>query len=848
MLRSIVKSIFGRGSLPAGQSTSDASPPPAPTTKAPADAQSLYLAGRFREAREAAEHIEARDGITDVSLNLRANCLQYERRFEDAARLYEQLAGALERSLGERHRRLAEVLIDWGLALLRAGAPHRAIPVLERAAAAAPDYPPAVGCARFPALMGRSLTLPRRELPPRVQADMRQAALSSRVEIVYFFAGRESDPRFREYIDLLQASAGVARRTQPHARIVVLTDAETPFPESLRLDIERFDIDHEALMVARFEAIAGFLARKADRDEPVCALFCDPDTLVARDLAPLFDGSFDIAYTWRSRFVEARLDHEPFVAGAIYVQCEDAKRPLRFFRRVLAEFATVAAWPEVTSFYPHPIQVWRGDQIVPAAVIGWREFIASVLSGRTDRLEIDGVAVAFLPSDPYCFTFEAGTPDALTAAKFVLDFKGDRKAYLAEAAARLLAHPGPPAIDGAADEGRQRVRERIAAALAAGDESAALRDGAAYLASLGDSAARIACRRIVDVDPTAPAAGGIAVADHAADPAVAPRCDLLKGIAQHPSWAESFAPTAPTLLRITRGCAIAPNLILTAAGDLLDDCNGFPPSELVHHQATQGTFLAAVPGSIVLAERWRDQVEIDGPTLYLGASSNYAEWLLGDVPRLALYETAKTTSLLLHGDVQPFHLESLAALGIARERIRIETAATRVEFRGDVTFCTTTLRHHSPSATALRWLRRAFQVGHDSGSPRLIYLSRMGMPRSRRIRNELEIERFLTGRGFAIVRPETLGVAEQARLAAGGDVIVGPYGANLANLVFAARAQRVVIIATKSQPEFARLLGIFQIPFRHVVPQGVQVRHARTYSESVEFDLDLGLLERALEV
>ena len=58
----------------------------------------------------------------------------------------------------------------------------------------------------------------------------------------------------------------------------------------------------------------------------------------------------------------------------------------------------------------------------------------------------------------------------------------------------------------------------------------------------------------------------------------------------------------------------------------------------------------------------------------------------------------------------------------------------------------------------------------------------------------------------------------------------------------------MVIIATKSQPEFARLLGIFQIPFRHVVPQGVQVRHARTYSESVEFDLDLGLLERALEV
>ncbi len=181
------------------------------------------------------------------------------------------------------------------------------------------------------------------------------------------------------------------------------------------------------------------------------------------------------------------------------------------------------------------------------------------------------------------------------------------------------------------------------------------------------------------------------------------------------------------------------------------------------------------------------------------------------------------------------------------ERVRTYPASTRLDFDAPATFATATLRHHAPCATAIRALRDRLPWRALAGGPRRVYLSRAGMPHSRRIRNEAAIESMLERRGFAIVRPETLTLIEQARAVANAECIVGPYGANLANLVFAAPDARVVVIATKAQPEFARLAAIIGLRCRHVVPAAVQVRAGRTYSESVEFDVDAADLERALD-
>jgi capsular polysaccharide biosynthesis protein len=95
---------------------------------------------------------------------------------------------------------------------------------------------------------------------------------------------------------------------------------------------------------------------------------------------------------------------------------------------------------------------------------------------------------------------------------------------------------------------------------------------------------------------------------------------------------------------------------------------------------------------------------------------------------------------------------------------------------------------------------------------RRLYVSRRRQP-MRVMVNEVALEAALIRRGFQIVRPEKMSVADQIGLFAQADVIVGPTGAGLTNALFAAPGCKIVEI----QPEnfasfwvaaFSRLLGL----------------------------------------
>jgi capsular polysaccharide biosynthesis protein len=95
---------------------------------------------------------------------------------------------------------------------------------------------------------------------------------------------------------------------------------------------------------------------------------------------------------------------------------------------------------------------------------------------------------------------------------------------------------------------------------------------------------------------------------------------------------------------------------------------------------------------------------------------------------------------------------------------------------------------------------------------RRLYVSRRGHP-MRVMVNEVALEAALVRRGFQIVRPERMSVADQIRLFAEADAIVGPTGAGLTNAVFAAPGCKVVEIQPENfasfwVPAFSRLIGL----------------------------------------
>jgi capsular polysaccharide biosynthesis protein len=80
----------------------------------------------------------------------------------------------------------------------------------------------------------------------------------------------------------------------------------------------------------------------------------------------------------------------------------------------------------------------------------------------------------------------------------------------------------------------------------------------------------------------------------------------------------------------------------------------------------------------------------------------------------------------------------------------------------------------------------------DAASRRPVYITRTAGTNNRAVANEPALISMLTERGFDVVDPGAMSVAEQIRTFAGASVIVSPHGAALANLVFASPGCTVI--------------------------------------------------------
>lgn len=250
------------------------------------------------------------------------------------------------------------------------------------------------------------------------------------LHIVFFHADAETHGVAMgsaiDYIDLLTHAAAVARAKAPRAKIVLLTDADTRFPQRLQIDqLVRGDVRRDELMRARMVRQRAYLSELDDAN----VLFLDSDVLVAQDPAPIFAENFDVALTYRNTVPEA-----PFNGGVIFARAgADARR---FFDHALSSYAALERFPAVAARFPDGIRRWWGDQLALAAVVGWECFAKRA----GDRLSVDGIRVRCLPDQTYNRVLDAAMPADLVdlSRTFLVHFKGDRKHAAAAVAARLL--------------------------------------------------------------------------------------------------------------------------------------------------------------------------------------------------------------------------------------------------------------------------------------------------------------------------------------------------------------------------------------------------------------------------
>lgn len=222
----------------------------------------------------------------------------------------------------------------------------------------------------------------------------------------------------------------------------------------------------------------------------------------------------------------------------------------------------------------------------------------------------------------------------------------------------------------------------------------------------------------------------------------------------------------------------------------------------------------------------------------------YGHVLLEIMPRLLMLEHCPPdTPVLTSLRMEPPYPAMFAAMGVDPARvITLETPAwCRTAYLAD-NFVD--LRNFvAPQA----WdaFARLGRLGERSTIPvaERIYLSRRGTPR-RALTNEAEVEDLFARRGFTIVHPESLGIADQVRLFTHARIVAGPGGSALHNIVFSRPDTRLLILAVDGLVLPIDTL-LTRAPGTLTYVLGRSTDPGRLYL--APWSIDLGAVEQAIE-
>jgi capsular polysaccharide biosynthesis protein len=241
---------------------------------------------------------------------------------------------------------------------------------------------------------------------------------------------------------------------------------------------------------------------------------------------------------------------------------------------------------------------------------------------------------------------------------------------------------------------------------------------------------------------------------------------------------------------------------------------------------------------------------VHGPIAVLAArgSSSYYHFMFDVLPRIQLLRDAgaleaRTRYYVSAG--RPWQRELLVAYGIQLDRVIDPSVVPHVV--GDL------LITSLPDAKLLLppWIvdsvRRQLQTPRqrEGNAPfRYLYVGRPGGRHTRRLLNEDELLPALVAAGFQAVRPESLSVADQAKLFSEASVVVGLAGAALTNLIFCREGTRVLeLIPPKfvDPVPWAVAANTPGVDFRYLIGKGKELPPgSRMWGVTADFRVDIG--------
>jgi capsular polysaccharide biosynthesis protein len=244
-----------------------------------------------------------------------------------------------------------------------------------------------------------------------------------------------------------------------------------------------------------------------------------------------------------------------------------------------------------------------------------------------------------------------------------------------------------------------------------------------------------------------------------------------------------------------------------------------------------------------------EAVEVAGSVgvLMTRGSGNYYHFLFDVLPRLALMRQAgvEPEAYVVNRSTR-FQRELLDHLGLIAERC-LDHEHVRAEALVVPSLPDDQLR---TPPWIVPWLRAQFLPVNVSPPHRRLYVSRGHVRHTRRVENEAELQAVLAPLGFETVDPGALAPAEQVRAFAEAEYIVGPHGAGLTNLAFAAPGAAVVELFARDYVNecfWALASTVEGLRYRYLVGDGTPLRSRRNRGVASDITVDPQQVARVLD-
>jgi capsular polysaccharide biosynthesis protein len=309
------------------------------------------------------------------------------------------------------------------------------------------------------------------------------------------------------------------------------------------------------------------------------------------------------------------------------------------------------------------------------------------------------------------------------------------------------------------------------------------------------------------------------------------------------TWSETF------VVSFLGGRATRRGFVITSDDQFLNDAS-------VYFWAPRATVQEAI------SEDWKLEplTEVDGRVAVLATQGAelYYHWLFQLLPRYELIQRAGISAsdvdyYYVNSQSSRFQRETLGLLGIEPSRIIDGDKVPYLKAR-ELIVPSVPLGASCFRPWMMDFLRDKFlpKNWHDMGpSGRKLYISR-GLAGYRRVLNESEVISFLQERGFEVAAMETMSVPEQAAVLAACDVVIGPHGGGMSNLVFCTPGTKVVEIYS---PElvatyFWRLSNRLGLDYYYMLGKGgpmvLESDYPQSWDARQDIEVDLNVLGQTL--